>query len=56
MYKVSGASRTQTPSGAGRSRSVKTDGDNVVKRNTSPVAGDLETIRDLLQADLWALL
>jgi hypothetical protein len=56
MYKVSGATRAETASCTGWPGSVEADGNYVVERNTRPVGGDLKTIRDLLEADLWPLL
>src|ERR1700686_1270343 len=56
MHKVRGTSRAELARGTGRSGSVETDGDYVVKGNARKIRGDLETIRDLLETDLWSLL
>jgi hypothetical protein len=56
MHKVGGTSGTELARGAGRPRSVEADGDYVLKSDASLVGGDLETICDLLEADLWSLL
>jgi hypothetical protein len=52
MYKVRGAARAETASGTGRPRSIEANGDDPVKRNAGKIGGDLQTIRNLLEADL----
>src|SRR6202140_2733828 len=56
MHKVGGTTRAELACGTGRTGSVEADGDYVVKSNARQIRGDLETIRDLLQTDLWSLL
>jgi hypothetical protein len=56
MHKVGGTSRTELARGTGWTGSVETDGDYLVNGNARQIRGDLETIRDLLQTDLWSLL
>jgi hypothetical protein len=56
MYKVRGAARAETASGTGRPRGIEANGDDVVEGNADKIGGDLQTVRNLLEADVWPLL
>src|SRR6266849_1004416 len=56
MHEVCGTSCTEPPVRAGRARSVQADGHHIGKENANLLGGDLETICDLLKADIWSLL
>jgi hypothetical protein len=56
MYKISGTPRTELAGGTGGAGSVKPDRNYVPKSNIRQVGRDLQTIGDLLEANLWSLL
>ena len=56
MHEICGTARAELACGAGRTGSVEADGNYVGKENSGAFGGNLETIRNLAEADFGSLL